>query len=87
MLLGDIIARFRDEVVVSETLLSLDDPALTAHVIARAAEKDLTASELAMELVGQFVTGATEEDWLTLIGQMSRSENPGGMFLRRVLST
>jgi len=51
MLLGDIIARFRDEVVVSETLLSLDDPALTAHVIARAAEKDLTASELAMELV------------------------------------
>jgi len=86
MLLGDIIARFRDEAVVSEALLLLDDFALTAQVVARAADSNVSAGELAVESVGRFVNGATDEEWLTLIGQMSRSDNPGGVFLRRVLS-
>jgi len=86
MLLGDIIARFRDEAVVSEALLLLDDFALTAQVVGRAADSNVSAGELAVESVGRFVNGATDEEWLTLIGQMSRSDNPGGVFLRRVLS-
>ena len=86
MLLGDIIARFQDEAVVSETLFSLGDLALTASVVARAAENNVTTGELAVELVGQFVNHATDEEWLTLIGQMSRADDPGQVFLRRVLS-
>ena len=85
MLLGDIIARFQDEAVVSETLFSLSDLALTASVVARAAENNVTTGELAVELVGRFVDGATDDEWLTLIGQMSRADDPGRVFLRRVL--
>ena len=30
--------------------------------------------------------GASDEEWLALIGQMSRAKNPGQVFLRRALS-
>jgi hypothetical protein len=85
MQLGDVIARFEDEAFVSETLLSLDDLALTARVASTAGENSVSAGEFAAQAVGQFVNGASDEDWLTLIGLMSRAENPGQVFLRRVL--
>ena len=37
--------------------------------------------------IGQFVNGASDEEWLTLIEQMSRAEDPGRVFLRRALSS
>jgi hypothetical protein len=86
MLLGDVIAKFEDEAFVSETLLALDDLALTARVVSIAAESNLSAGEFATQSVGRFVNGASDEEWLTLVGLMSRADNPGQVFLRRVLS-
>ena len=86
MQLGDVIARFEDEAFVNETLVALDDLALTARVFTLAAENNVSAGEFAAQSVGQFVNSATDEEWLTLIGLMSRADNPGQVFLRRVLS-
>ena len=91
MLLGDVIASFADEASASETLFALDDLALTAlaltaRVVALAAEYSISAGEFAMQSVGQFVNGASDEEWLTLLGLMSCTDNPGQVFLRRVLS-
>jgi hypothetical protein len=86
MLLGDVIARFEDEAFVSETLFALEDLALTARVVALAAENNMSAGEFAMQSVGRFVNGASDEEWLTLIGQMSRAADPGQVFLRRALN-
>jgi hypothetical protein len=86
MLLGDVIARFEDEAVVSETLFALDDLALAARIATLAAENNMSAGEFAMQSVGRFIDGASDEEWLTLIGQMSRAENPGQIFLRQALS-
>ena len=86
MLLGDVIARFEDEAFVSETLFALDDLALTARVVALAAECSISAGEFAMQSDGRFVNGASDKEWLTLPGLMSRTDNPGQVFLRRVLS-
>src|SRR5262245_65975246 len=86
MLLGEVIARFEDEAFVSETLLALDDLALTARVATLSAENNMSAGEFATYAVGRFVNGASNEEWLTLIGQMSCAEDPGRVFLRRVLS-
>ena len=87
MLLGDVIASFEDEASASEALLALDDLALTADIMAAASTEHVTPGELAMRAVGEFVNGASDEDWLTLIGLMSRVDNPGRVFLRRVLSS
>jgi hypothetical protein len=86
MLLGDVIARFDDEAFAGETLFALDDLALSARVAALAAENNVSAGEFVRQSVGRFANGASDEQWLTLIGQMSRAENPGQVFLRRVLS-
>ena len=86
MQLGDVIARFEDDAFVSETLFALDDLALTARITAAAAEQNVSAGEFAAQAVGQFVNGASDEEWLTLIGFISRADNPGEVFLRRVLS-
>jgi hypothetical protein len=86
MLLGDVIARFEDETFVNETLVALDDLALTARIATLAAENNVSAGEVALQSLGRFVNDASDEEWLTLIGQMSRAENPGQVFLRRALS-
>ena len=86
MLLGDIIARFEDEAVVSETLVAMGDLALMVRIATLAAEHNLSAGEFATHSIGRFVNGASDEEWLTLIGQMSRAENPGQVFLRHALS-
>ncbi len=86
MLLGDLIARFQDEALVSETLFALGDLALTARVVALAAGSKMSAGELVTQSLGQFINGASDEEWLTLFGQMSRADNPGHVFLRRALS-
>jgi hypothetical protein len=86
MLLGDVIARFEDDGFVTETLLLLDDLALTARVASLADEMRLSVRELAQRAVNRFVHNAGDEEWLILIGLMSRADNPGQVFLRRVLS-
>ena len=86
MLLGEMIARFEDEVFASETLFALDDLALTARVMALAAKSHLSAGEFAVQSVDRFVSGASDEEWLTLFGVISRAGNPGQAFLQRVLA-
>jgi hypothetical protein len=81
-----VIAGFEDEAFVNETLFALDDLALTAQVVASAAENNISPGEFAAQSVGQFVNGASDDEWLTLIGLMSRADNPGQVFLRHVLS-
>jgi hypothetical protein len=86
MLLGDVIARFEDEVFASEALFALDDIILAARVGVAAAEEELTPGKYAARSVDAFVSGASDEEWLTMLGQMSRAEDPGKVFLHRVLS-
>jgi hypothetical protein len=80
MLLGDVIARFEDEAVVSETLFALDDLALMARIATLAAENSVSAGEFAMQSIGRFVNGASDEEWLTLLGQNGARRGSGPSF-------
>lgn len=86
MLLGDVIAGFDDPALAGEALLQLEDLALTAGIAAAAAEENITPGEYAMQSVGRFVNDASNAEWGTLIGLMARADNPGQVFLRRILS-
>ena len=86
MLVGDLIERFQDETLAGEALFALGDLALTACIVALAAKSNLSAGELAVQSIGHFVNAATDEEWLTLIGSMSRADDPGAVFLRRALA-
>ena len=87
MLLGDLIAKFDDPDFAGEALFALDDLVLTAQVTAAAAAENISPGEFAMQAVGQFVNHAKDEQWLGLVGVMAKSDNPGQVFLRRVLAS
>ena len=85
MLLGELIARLKDETVAGEALLSLGNLALAARLVALAAERNVPVGQLVAQAVGQFVNGASDEEWLSLVGHMSGAADPGREFLHRVL--
>jgi len=85
MLLGDLIARFDDEAVVAEALLSLGDLSLTVRICEVAAREGLTVGGFASAAVQQFSSSASDEEWVTVIGQMGPSNEPGLVLLRRSL--
>jgi hypothetical protein len=86
MLLGEIIAKIQDPSFAEEGLMELDDLPLMCSITEAAAEEGLPASEFAGREIGRFIYNATDEDWLTLVGLMSRADNPGRTFLHHVLS-
>ena len=86
MTIGDLIERFEDEAVAAETVTSLGDMALLADVSAAAAAQNLTLGEFAANSVDHFVTHASNADWLTMFGRVTRAGDPGAAFLHRILS-
>jgi hypothetical protein len=87
MLLGDVIARLEDEAVADEALIALGDLALTARVAEAASREAMTRGEFVAACVGQFAAQASDEQWLTVLGQMGRVEDPGRVLLRRAVET
>lgn len=86
MLLGDLIARFEDDAVAAEALMALGDVALLARVSAAAAEQQVGLGAFAANSVGRFATSASDEDWVTMLGAMARTDDPGRVLLDRALS-
>lgn len=85
MQLGDIIAQLEDEAVADEALIALGDLALTARVAAAAADEAMTCGEFVAACVGQFAAQASDEQWVTVLGQMGRVDDPGRVFPRRAV--
>ncbi len=85
MLLGDLIARFDDPAIAVETLLALDDLTLIGRVREAAAQQELTPGEFAGTAVRLFADTASDEEWVTALGQMARTREPGLELLRRAL--
>lgn len=85
MLLGDIIQHFEDEAVAVEALVSLGDLPLLAQVEEAAAAQGGTPGEFAASAVAIFSQTASDEDWVSLIGAMGRSADPGQACLKRMI--
>lgn len=84
MLIGDVIARLEDDGAADEALLALGDLALTARVARAAAREAMTRGEFVAACVGQLAQ-SSDEQWVTVLGQMGRSDDPGRVFLRRAI--
>jgi hypothetical protein len=86
VLLGDLIARFDDDTEVEAAILDLDDLSLLAALRDQAEKRELSLGALAAEKVRRYAAEASDEEWVTLIGTMSRSQNPAAVFLRRAFT-
>ena len=86
MLLGDLLARFEDETVASETLLHLGDLALIAALQTQADAEDKTLGAYAAEAMRRFSAEASDETWISLMGALARAEDPGAVCLQLALA-
>lgn len=85
MLLGDIIARLEDGAGAAETLAGLDDLVLLGRVQDAAQRDGLTPGGFVASAVRAFCDRASDEEWVTLIGIIGRTTEPGGAALRRMV--
>ena len=86
MMLGDLVARLADETAVEETLFALTDLALLAELRAQAEASGLELGAYAAAAASRYASEAPEEEWATLMGAMSRSQDPGAVYLKRAFA-
>jgi hypothetical protein len=85
MLLGDVIAGLDDEALAMQTLIGLGDLALVVRVEEAAAGEGLTPGAFAARAVQIFSSDASDEDWVSLIGVMGQTTDPGQACLRKMV--
>lgn len=85
MLLGDILKTFSDESVATEYILSLGNMPLVLRLRELASAEGESLGEFASAAVQRYASEASEEEWLTLLGLLSRAADPAEVCLRRAL--
>ena len=85
MLLCDVLARFDTPSFAEETVLALGDLNLLARMQEQAATEGESLGEFARIAVQRFAAEASDEEWVTLIGALARTSDPGSVCLRFAL--
>ncbi len=85
MIIGDLLAQFDDEAVVSETVLRLGDLRLLADLRKRADAAGMALGAFTALTVQRYADDASDEEWVTLVGQLSRVADPGLALVKRAL--
>jgi hypothetical protein len=85
MMLGDLLARFGDEAAVTDSILNLGGLRMVAVLRKRAEMEGLGLGAFAMRAVQRYAE-ASDEEWITLLGELARSDDPGLAFLKRALA-
>jgi hypothetical protein len=85
MMLSDLLARFADESFAAEAALAVGDLRLLAALRNRAKEEGLALGAFAVQTVQRYETSASDEEWITLMGELARSADPGLAFIKRAL--
>jgi len=82
-MLGDILARLTDETTAVETILGAGDLTLLTVAKQRAAADGLDLAACVTQTVQRYTHEASDEEWVTLLGQMNRANDPGAVCLKR----
>lgn len=87
MMLGDMLAGLDDEAKATEMILGLDDLQLLIGLREQAAAEGVDLATCAREAVQRYATQASDEEWITLMGLIGRSDDPARVCLTRALRT
>lgn len=85
-MLGDILARLSDETTAVETILGAGDLTLLAAVRERSAADGLDLAACVTQTVQRYTHEASDEEWVTLMGMLNRSPDPGTTCLKRAFA-
>ena len=85
-MLGDLLTSLTDETMAVETLLSAGDLTLLAAVREQATAEGLDLAACVTQIVQRYTNEASDEEWITLMGLLNRSQNPGATCLKRAFA-
>lgn len=85
MMLGDMLAGLDDETKATEIIFGLGDLQLLAGIRQQAEAEGIDLATFAREAVQRYAAQASDEEWITLMGLIGRSDDPAGVCLRRAL--
>jgi hypothetical protein len=86
MLLGDLLTRFADPELAGEAILASGDLALLVRMREQAETEGLDLGAYAAAAVQRYAAQASDEEWITLMGALSRAPDPGLVCLRRAFA-
>jgi hypothetical protein len=82
-MLGDILAQLTNETTAVETILGAGDLMLLAAVREQAAVDGLDLAACVTQTVQRYTHEASDEEWVTLMGILNRSPDPGTTCVKR----
>ena len=83
---GDLLARLPDETAAVETLLQLGDLTLLETARGKATAEGLDLAACVTQTVQRYAATASDEEWITLMGMLNRSQDPGATCLKRAFA-
>ena len=87
MLLGDILSRLENDGEAAEVILGAGDLRLLAAMKEQAEADGLSLAAYTRAAVQRYVAAASDEEWITLMGQIGRTADPGGICLKRAFES
>jgi hypothetical protein len=85
-MLGDLLAKLTDETTALETLVQLGDLTLLETARGKAAAEGLDLAACVTQTVQRYASTASDEEWITLMGMLNRSQDPGATCLKRAFA-
>jgi hypothetical protein len=85
-MLGDLLASLTDETTAVETLLQLGDLTLLETARGKAAAEGIELAACVTQTVQRYASTASDEEWITLMGMLNRSQDPGATCLKRAFA-
>ena len=85
-MLGDLLTSLTDETMAVETILGAGDLTLLAAVREQATAEGLDLAACVTQIVQRYTNEASDEEWITLMGLLNRSQNPGATCLKRAFT-
>lgn len=86
MLLGDILSRFDDPGFAAETVVGLGDLALVARIEKAAETQGSSFGEYVSSAMRLYALHAPDEEWITLMGALGRTDDPAGICMKRAFA-
>jgi hypothetical protein len=83
MLLGDLIGKLEEETIATETLLRIGNLGLLARMEAAATDAGVPLGTYASWAIRQYADNAPDDEWVLLIGALSRATDAGTTCLER----
>jgi len=85
-MLGDLLAGLSDETAATETILARGDLQLLTAIREQAAAEEMDLATYVNRAIRRYANAASDEEWITLIGLLNRTQDPGAVCLQRALA-